>query len=92
MIELDQLITEIVESPNENSKNQYENAVNCLEYELAMKGEKVQAFSVRREYAMKMVTQWVAKYKTTEGCPASYADTLNIPFKTIKKPSNWVDG
>lgn len=88
MIELDKLITEIVESPSENSKNQYENAVNLLEYNLAMKGEKVQAFSVRREYAIKMLTQWVAKYKTTEGCPASYADTLNIPFRTINKPKS----
>ena len=83
---IDKLITDIVESPSENNKNEYEDAVNCLEYDLAMQGDKVKAFSVRRDYAIKMLNQWVSKYKTTEGCPVSYADTLNIPFRTIKKP------
>jgi predicted RecB family endonuclease len=85
---IDKLITEIVECPSEDNKNEYEDAVNCLEYNLAMQGEKVKAFSVRRDYAIQMLKQWVAKYKTTEGCPVSYADTLNIPFRTIKKPKS----
>lgn len=85
-MKIEELIQKIVENPTENNKKEYENVINQLEYDLAMQGNKVEAFSIRGKCAEKMLKEWVSKYKSTEGCPCSYADTLNIPFRQIKKP------
>jgi hypothetical protein len=72
--------------------------VNKIEYQLLEEAEsfpkksqeyfskRTEAFSFRRNSAMKLIREWVQQYKTTEGCPVAYADTLNIPFQTIKIP------
>jgi hypothetical protein len=42
------------------------------------------AFTYKKTTAMKMITAWLKKHETTENCPNSYQDTLNIPFQQIK--------
>jgi ABC-type nitrate/sulfonate/bicarbonate transport system substrate-binding protein len=96
---LNELIDSLVETPTEEKKDEYLLFVNQQEYSLLESAEKypiksmeyfktrTQAFSYRRESAQKLITKWVAKYGTTDGCAVSYADTLNIPFQQIKKPS-----
>ena len=42
------------------------------------------SFMYKKIAAMKMINAWVAKYGTTENCPNSYQETLNIPFQQIK--------
>ena len=42
------------------------------------------AFMYKKTTAMKMISVWVQKYGTTENCPNTYQDTLNIPFQQIK--------
>lgn len=96
MIEI--LIDDLIENPTEDNKKAYEKFVSEKEYELLIESEKfkfksqdyfssrTRAFSFRKDCAVKLVSKWVKKYNTTEGCPVSYADTLNIPFREIKKP------
>lgn len=45
---------------------------------------RTKAFAYKKTTAMKMISAWVKKYGTTENCPNSYQDTLNIPFQQIK--------
>jgi len=87
-MKIEDLILKVVEEPTDSNKKEYENSINQLEYNLAIAGDKVEAFSVRGKYAAVMLKEWVKKYKSTEGCPCSYADTLNIPFRTIKNPND----
>ena len=96
MIEI--LIDNLIENPTEDSKKDYERFVSEKEYELLIESEKfkfksqeyfsgrTEAFSFRKDCAVKLLSKWVKTYNTTEGCPVSYADTLNIPFREIKKP------
>ena len=96
---LQTLIDNVVSFPTEENTNNYLNHVNQTEYSLLVEAEDLapksqeyfdkrrEAFAYRRECAAALVTKWVSKHKTTEGCPVSYADTLNIPFQSIKKPT-----
>lgn len=95
---IDDFILNIVENPTEESKDLYESYVNKTEYSLLEQSQEFtfkskeyfdkrrEAFSFRREFAIKMMNAWVGKYGTSKGCPVTYADTLNIPFREIKKP------
>ena len=93
---LEELIDDLVENPTEENKNRYFTAVNQEEHRLLKEAheqlpksreffaQRSRAFAIRRESAMKLISKWVAKYGSTENSPVSYADTLNIPFQTIK--------
>lgn len=93
---IDGIIATLVETPTEENKQTYLNFVSTTEYSLLEDAEKLpfksqeyfdkrkEAFSYRRECAMMLIRQWVFKYGTTDDCVVSYADTLNIPFQTIK--------
>jgi hypothetical protein len=92
------LLNMVLEEPTEENKKNYLNKLNELEYALIEESAKYpdksqenldlrkESFSTRGTYAKKMLSLWVNKYQTTEGCPHSYQDTLNIPFQQIKKP------
>jgi hypothetical protein len=92
------LLSKVLEEPTEENKENYLNKLNELEYALIEESAKYpdksqenldlrkESFSTRATYAKKMLSLWVNKYQTTEGCPHSYQDTLNIPFQQIKKP------
>jgi hypothetical protein len=92
------LLNMVLEEPTEENKENYLNKLNELEYALIEESAKYpdksqenldlrkESFSTRTTYAKKMLSLWVNKYQTTEGCPHSYQDTLNIPFQQIKKP------
>lgn len=92
------LLHKVVEEPTEENKEKYLKKLNELEYTLIQKSAEFphksqenldlrkQSFSVRGNYAKKMLSLWVTKYQTTKGCPHSYQDTLNIPFQQIKTP------
>ena len=51
----------------------------CVPHKLRSK-----AFMYKKTTAMKMISVWVQRYGTTENCPNTYQDTLNIPFQQIK--------
>jgi hypothetical protein len=42
------------------------------------------AFMYKKTVAAKMITAWLKKHESTENCPNTYQDTLNIPFQQIK--------
>lgn len=93
---IENIIETLVETPTEENKETYLNFVSTTEYSLLEDAETLpfksqeyfdkrkEAFSYRRECAMMLIRQWVSKYGTSENCVVSYADTLNIPFQTIK--------
>jgi hypothetical protein len=95
---IEELIQTLVEAPTEENKENYFKFVNEMEYSLIQDAEtfpfksqeyfdkRKQAFAYRRECAMILLSKWVATYGSTENCPISYADTLNIPFQQIKVP------
>lgn len=95
---MNEIIENLIENPTEENKSLYLKEVNQSEYQLLEEAEKyskksqeyfskrAEAFSFRRNSAMKLIQEWVKKYKTTEGCLVSYADTLNIPFQAIQVP------
>ena len=95
---IEELIQTLVEAPTEENKENYFKFVNDIEYSLLQDAEtfpfksqeyfdkRKQAFAYRRKYAMILLSKWVATYGSTENCPISYADTLNIPFQQIKVP------
>lgn len=95
---LNSLLELVVESPTEENKLEYLTTLNELEYMILEESEKYspktpenlnirrEAFATRPKYAKLMLEKWVAKYKTTQGCPHAYQDTLNIPFQQIKQP------
>lgn len=92
------IIEDLVESPTQENIELYFKEVNQIEYELLLEADKYpkksqdyfykrnEAFSVRSSCAIKLLNLWVKKYNSTENCPVKYADTLNIPFRTIKRP------
>lgn len=96
----DPFILSIIENPSENIGEIYESFVNQKEYSLLQETEQYpyksqeyfnkrrEAFAFRREFAIKMINTWVGKYGTSKGCPVTYADTLNIPFREIKQPKS----
>ena len=93
-----ELIQSVIDSPTEDNIQSYKSHIDEMEYSLLKDAEsfpfksqeyfskRTEAFSYRRETSMKMITAWVKQYGSTQGCPSSYADTLNIPFREIKKP------
>jgi hypothetical protein len=97
-IELLSVLDSVVKTPTEEHIENYLSKLNILEYSILIEAEKYrpktpeyisirkEAFATRAKYAKIMLTQWVSKYSTTSGCPHSYQDTLNIPFKQIKSP------
>jgi hypothetical protein len=93
---IEQIIEDVVNDPSVNNKEKYENFVSKTEYDLLVSAEnfepktreyfnkRQEAFSFRGSCATKLISKWVKKYNSSEGCPVTYADTLNIPFKSIK--------
>lgn len=93
---IDLIIQNLVETPNHETKNEYFNHIQKTEHSLIHESENLpfkskeyfdkrrQAFSYRKNCAVLLLNQWVKKYQTTDDCPVSYADTLNIPFQQIK--------
>jgi len=92
------MIDLLVENPTEDNKTGFLFSLMQLEYSTLEEAEthpkkskeyfqtKTKAFSIRSEYAKILLCKWVSKYGSTEGCPLKYEDTLNIPFRQIKKP------
>lgn len=92
------MIEELIQNPSEENKQKYLDFVNQKEYHLIVEAhefppksqeffnKKREAFAFRRESAKMLLNQWVAVHGTTENCPVSYADTLNVPFQQIKPP------
>lgn len=95
---IEQIIDQVIENPTEENKQIFLKELNLLEYSLLVEAEthpkktteyfrtRTKAFSVRPEYAKVILKKWTEKFKTTEGCPLKYEDTLNIPFRQIKLP------
>lgn len=93
---IETIIQKVLENPSQENKIEYEKIVSEIEYNLLIESEKfphksqekfskrTEAFSFRRNCAIQLISKWVEKYNTTENCPVSYADTLNIPFREIK--------
>jgi hypothetical protein len=84
MNKLNDVISNLLDDPSEENKKKYEEYVNKLEYDLLLNNERISAFAVRGECASELLKLWVQKFGSTEGCPASYQDTLNVPFRKIK--------
>jgi hypothetical protein len=97
-MDIEELIECLVKNPTEELKETYLDFVNTTEYSLLEDAETLpfksqeyfdqrkQAFAYRKECAMMLLSKWVATYGSTENCPVTYADTLNVPFQQIKKP------
>lgn len=94
---IEQIISDLVKVPNEENKKKYFDYVLKKEHDLIEESTNVpyksseyfnkrkEAFAVRRNYATNLITEWVKVYGTVNDCPVKYVDTLNIPFKEIKK-------
>lgn len=97
-MQLNEVIQKVIDNPTEENKTLYLNYINNKEYSLLLEAKekpfkskeyfhkRTEAFAYRRESAMVMIREWVKKYNTSDGCPVTYADTLNIPFRDIKVP------
>jgi hypothetical protein len=95
---IENVIDRLIENPTDDNKKNYERFVSEKEYELLVESEnfkpksqeyfsqRIKAFSFRKDCAVKLISKWIEHYNTSQGCPVSYADTLNIPFREIKKP------
>lgn len=95
---IEQLIETLVENPTEKNILNYLEFINEMEiclledaHSLPFKSQEYfnkrsEAFSYRRECAIMLLNKWVSVYSSTENCPIKYADTLNIPFQSIKGP------
>jgi hypothetical protein len=95
---IENLIETLVKNPTEESKENYLKFVNEMEYSLLQNAEELpfksqeyfnkrtEAFAYRRKCAMMLLNSWVATHGSTNNCPVSYADTLNIPFQQIRAP------
>lgn len=94
------LICSVVNNPTKENIDNYFNFVNTTEYSLLVEAEtfsnksqkyfdkRKEAFSYRRTSAITFINNWVQKYGSTENSPITYADTLNIPFQSIKVPKD----
>lgn len=97
-MKLNEFIDILVENPTDENKQKYEQLIAESEYSTLQEAEnypkksrsyfakRTEAFSLRGMYATMTLRKWVSKYGSTEGCPCSYADTLNVPFGKITKP------
>ena len=74
---IEDLICSVVNTPTKENIDNYLNFVNMKE-----------AFSYRRTSAIAFINNWIQKYGSTENSPITYADTLNIPFQSIKAPKD----
>lgn len=95
---IENLIQTLIETPTEELKENYLKFVSEMEYSLLQDAEtlpfksqeyfnkRTEAFAYRRKCAIMLLNSWVATHGTTDNCPVSYADTLNIPFQQIKVP------
>lgn len=93
---IDEIISELLESPTDENKEKYNSFVLNQQHELLKEvaytiyksqdyfNKKSKAHSYKRDCAIKLISKWVEKYGTTEGCPVKYADTLLVPFQQIK--------
>jgi hypothetical protein len=77
---LDELIDSVIQNPTDENKEMYDDYVSRLEYDLIVENKRSEAFTIRGKCAAKMLQKWISVYGSSEGCPASYADTLNRPF------------
>lgn len=84
--DFDSMISNLLDDPSEENKSNYELFVNTLEYNLLLEDKRIDAFAIRGKCASELLRLWVQKFGSTEGCPASYQDTLNVPFRKIKFP------
>lgn len=92
------IIDIVVENPTEENKKDFMRSLNALEYSTLEEAESYQkkskeyfetrtkAFSIRSECAKIILSKWISKFGSTEGCPLKYEDTLNIPFRQIQRP------
>jgi hypothetical protein len=99
---IEEIIKTLVENPTDENRERYLKYVNQTEYSLLLEAEnfpfksqeyfnkRSEAFSYRGKCAAKLLRSWVPAHGSTEGCPASYADTLNIPFRQISVPNDEV--
>jgi len=97
-MEIETKLQEFLQSPLDTLKQNYEEWISKLEYDILTTSLEVEpesrewfdirinAFSIRKKVAMILLPMWISKYGSTEGCPVQYQDTLNIPFKQIKEP------
>lgn len=95
---IDQIITTLIENPTEENKTKFERELNILEYSTLQEAEsfppksreyfqkRTEAFAIRPNCAKMVLSKWVSKFGSTQGCPMTYEMTLNIPFRQIKKP------
>jgi hypothetical protein len=93
---IEELISNLVETPSEENKEKYLTNIHTTEIKFLQEAEtfpyksqeyfdaRRKAFNYRKASAIKLINSWVSRYSTSLGCPVSYADTLNIPFQTIK--------
>lgn len=91
--------TQVIENPTEENKELFFKEIQKIEYQLLQEAEKLsyksqeyfakrtEAFSFRRNTAIKLLHLWMQKYSNVNECPMKYADTLNIPFQSIQVPS-----
>lgn len=94
------LIQTVVENPSKENKEAYFNFVNKTQYSLLLESENLpyksqeyfdkrkEAFSYKRNASISFINMWVEKYNSTKNSPITYADTLNIPFQSIKVPDD----
>lgn len=94
---IDSIIHQFVETPSPELQQLYEALVHQTEYNLLIEAnsfpfksqewfdKRREAFAFRRECAKRMINAWVKKHETSQGCFITYAETLNIPFQTIKQ-------
>lgn len=97
---IEELIEIAVKEPTEENTLNYLEFVSEMEMSLLEESQsfpfksqeyfnkRKEAFAYRRECAMMLLRKWVSTYGSTESCPVTYADTLNIPFQTIKMPND----
>lgn len=93
--DLETIIELLVNTPSKENVEKYMTHINESELSLLVESnnfpfkskdyfkKRTEAFSYRRNSASILISKWVEKYKTTQDCPVSYADTLNIPFQKI---------
>ena len=95
---IEEFIKILVETPTEENKKNYLTFINEMEYSLLQDAEtfpfksqeyfdkRREAFAYRKQCAKMLLSSWVSIYGSTNSCPVSYTDTLNLPFYEIKVP------
>lgn len=99
---MEEQIRNLIQKPTEENKEYFLKQLNQMEYQLLLDAEnfpfksqeyfnkRAEAFALRGKVAAKLLQAWVPVYGSTEGCPLKYADTLNIPFRSIGVPDDEV--